>query len=141
MKDARIRSTGVVITRPVSGIVHYLLLRAFNYWDFPKGEVAPGEHPLHTAKREAREETTLDDLNFRWGNQYCETPVYGKGKVARYYIAEKRKGEVRLPVTPELGRPEHHEFRWLDYAGAYQVLVPRLQAVLRWAHDIVNNQD
>ena len=41
-----------------------LLLRVYNYWDCPKGVVEPGEDPLATARREVREETTLDDLDF-----------------------------------------------------------------------------
>jgi bis(5'-nucleosidyl)-tetraphosphatase len=55
---------------------------------------------------------------------------------ARYYVAESPAGDVRLPVSPELGRPEHHEFRWLGYAAARAQLVPRLQRVLDWAAEV-----
>ncbi len=38
---------------------------------------------------------------------------------------------VSLPINPELGRPEHHEFRWVAYAEAQRLLPERLQPVLR----------
>jgi bis(5'-nucleosidyl)-tetraphosphatase len=129
-------SAGVVVVR-LDGPPRYLLLRAFAHWDFPKGLVEPGETPLAAAIREVKEETGLSDLAFRWGEVYCETPPYGRGKVARYYLAESQTGEVRLPVNPELGRPEHHEFRWVSYDEALKFLPPRLQAILAWAHGIV----
>lgn len=116
---------------------NYLLLRVFGYWDFPKGCVEPGESPIQAAIREVAEETGLIDLNFRWGYGFIETPPYAKGKVARYYVAESSQGQVRLPVNPQLGRPEHHEYRWLPYDKARSLLVARLQRVLDWAHAIV----
>lgn len=126
-------SAGVVILRWLGGEPHYLLLRCYAYWDFPKGEVEPGEDPLHTAQREVREETTLEHLSFDWGLDYRETPPYRQGKVARYYLARCESGEVALPVSLELGRPEHHEFRWLTYAQARPLLNARLQPILDWA--------
>jgi hypothetical protein len=42
---------------------------------------------------------------------------------------------VRLPVSPELGRPEHDEFRWVGAAEAHALLNPRLRRVLAWALD------
>jgi bis(5'-nucleosidyl)-tetraphosphatase len=42
-----------------------------------------------------------------------------------------------LPVNPELGRPEHHEGRWLELSAARPLLVPRLQTILDWARGVV----
>ncbi len=53
----RILSAGVVVVRQFDDGWRVLLLRAYNYWDFPKGIVEPGEDPLTTARREVREET------------------------------------------------------------------------------------
>jgi bis(5'-nucleosidyl)-tetraphosphatase len=132
-------SAGVVVVRPVTAVHRYLLLRAYDYWDFPKGEVEPGEDPLAAAIREVEEETGLTDLDFRWGKVFRETAPYRGGKVARYYLAESRAGEVDLAVNPVLGRPEHHEFRWLPYEEARRLLVPRVQAVLDWADKVVES--
>ncbi|NIP74073.1 MAG: NUDIX domain-containing protein [Gammaproteobacteria bacterium] len=131
-------SAGVVVVRRFDGEPRYLLLRAYNYWDFPKGTVEQGEDALQAAKREAAEEAGLTDLEFRWGRDYRETAVYGRGKVARYYLAESPAGEAYLPVSPELGRPEHHELRWLDYRTARERLGERLRPILEWAHATVS---
>jgi bis(5'-nucleosidyl)-tetraphosphatase len=126
-------SAGVVILRRVDEEWRVLLLRAYNYWDCPKGLVEPGEDPLWTARREVREETGIGDLHFRWGEQYVETPPYSSNKIARYYLAATQTADVKLPVSAELGRPEHHEFRWLGFDEARSLTVPRVAAVLDWA--------
>lgn len=130
-------SAGVVVVRQEGGAWRYLLLRAFRYWDFPKGLVEAGEDPRDAAAREVAEETGLARLAFRWGEVFYETEPYSHGKVARYYVAESPVGDVHLPVSPELGRPEHDEHRWLGYAEARALLVPRVQRVLEWAEAIV----
>lgn len=132
MTPAR-RSAGAVVVRRFPGGWRYLLLRCYRYWDFPKGEIEPGEPPLAAARREVREETGLSDLDFRWGEIFIETPPYSRGKIARYYLAESPQGEVSLPVSPELGRPEHDEFRWLGRDEALALVNPRIQAILEWA--------
>jgi bis(5'-nucleosidyl)-tetraphosphatase len=114
-----------------------LLLRVYRNWDFPKGLVEAGEDPLEAALREVREETGLGELDLRWGEVWRETEPYARGKVARYYVAESAHGTVVLPVNPELGRPEHHEFRWLELDAAARLLPPRLLPVLRWAQTLV----
>lgn len=131
-------SAGVVVLRPFDGTPSCLLLRCFGYWDFPKGEIQPGEEPLQAARREVAEETSLTDLDFRWGEVFIETPPYGGGKVARYYLAESPSGRVTLPVNPELGRPEHHEYRWVELEQAPALLNPRLQRVLAWARGSID---
>jgi 8-oxo-dGTP pyrophosphatase MutT (NUDIX family) len=127
-------SAGVVVVRRTAEGWRVLLLRVYNYWDCPKGLVEAGEEPLATARREVREETTIDDLEFAWGEDFVETEPYGKDrKVARYYLAATTTADVQLPVNPALGRPEHHEFRWLTFDMALTLAVPRLQQVLRQA--------
>ena len=79
-------SAGVVVVRDEAGSLRFLLLRAYKNWDFPKGLVEPGEDPLAAAVRETAEETGIADLAFDWGDGYCETVPYARGKVARYYI-------------------------------------------------------
>ncbi len=130
-------SAGVVIIRRFDDRYRYLLLRVRDYWDFSKGMVESGEEPLAAAIREVAEETTLTGLDFRWGHDFIETEPYGKNKIARYYLAESPQGEVFLPVTEELGKPEHEEFRWMEYDAARGLLVPRVLTVLDWAGKLI----
>ena len=67
-----------------------------------------------------------------------EVEPYAGGKVARYYVAESAQGRVVLRVNPQLGRPEHHEFRWLTLDAAYALLPPRLRTMLAWARTVVS---
>ena len=126
-------SAGVVLVRRSGEACNYLLLRAYNYWDFPKGLVASHEEPLQAACREVAEETGITEPDFGWGDEFRETSPYGRGKIARYYVASTAQEHVCLPISPELGRPEHHEYRWVSAEEAWSLLVPRVQAVLGWA--------
>lgn len=140
MPAARQLSAGAIVLRCRDGRWHCLLLRAFRYWDFPKGLVEPGESPLTAARREVREETGLAQLELRWGEIYFETPPYRGGKTARYYLAHAPGGQVVLGVSPDLGRPEHHAYAWLDFAAAGPLLVPRVSAALAWARGIAGER-
>jgi 8-oxo-dGTP pyrophosphatase MutT (NUDIX family) len=131
-------SAGAVIVRSNPQGWRYLLLRVYRSWDFPKGRVEDGETPLQAARREVEEETTLTQLEFRWGEAYCDTEPYSGGKIARYYLAECAHQPVSLPISQELGRPEHHEFRWVTHEEAKRLLPPRLQPVLEWADALVS---
>jgi 8-oxo-dGTP pyrophosphatase MutT (NUDIX family) len=126
-------SAGVVVVRRAGGDWRYLLLRAFNHWDFPKGMVEEGEEPLAAAIREVREESTIDDLEFGWGHDSTQTGPYSGGKIARYYLAETSTEAVTLPINPLIGRAEHSEFRWVDFDEAMDLVSPRVKPVLRWA--------
>lgn len=130
------RSAGVVVIRKANEDCRYLLLRAYHYWDFPKGVVQPGERPVEAARREVREETGLTELDFCWGYECYETLPYGRGKVAYYYLALALEGDVSLGISPELGRPEHHEFRWVTYQEGYPLLGERVRKVLDWARQV-----
>jgi 8-oxo-dGTP pyrophosphatase MutT (NUDIX family) len=99
--------------------------------------IEAGETPLQAALRETREETSLDDLVLRWGEDFRETAPYAGNKVARYYVAQSPGGVVHLPVSEKLGRPEHHEFRWVDRDEARRLLRPRLQEIFAWAISLV----
>jgi 8-oxo-dGTP pyrophosphatase MutT (NUDIX family) len=122
-----------VVVRREDGAWRYLLLRAFNHWDFPKGMVEEGEEPLEAAVREVKEESLIDDLVFGWGEDSTQTGPYSGGKVARYYVAETQRLEVTLPINPLIGRPEHSEFRWVGYDEAMRLVSPRVRPVVRWA--------
>lgn len=73
---------------------------------------------------------------FPCGTDFRETGPYAGGKVARYYAAVADDGELTLPVSPALGRPEHHAFRWLDFDQAARPPAPRLRPILDWARGL-----
>jgi len=130
-------SAGVVVVHVAGEAVQYLLLRAYKNWDFPKGLVEPGEQPLDAAVREVKEETTLVNLAFDWGQDYMDTGPYNKGKISRYYLARSNVTQVHLPINPELGFPEHQEARWVGLETALNMVSPRLKPVVHWASDII----
>ena len=132
------RAAGAVVFRRSERGVHLLVLRAYKNWDFPKGLVEPGEHQLAAARREVEEETGLAGLDYPFGEEFRETAPYAGNKIARYYIAETDAEKIELPVSPELGRPEHHEYRWVSFDEAEDLLPPRLAIVLEWARKTIH---
>ena len=133
------RAAGAVIFRRSDRGIRLLLLRAYKNWDFPKGMVEPGEDALAAARREVEEETGLADLDYPFGDEFKETLPYNGNKVARYYLAETDAEKIELPVSPELGRPEHHEYRWVSFDEAEDLLPPRLAVVLEWAKKTITS--
>lgn len=132
-------SVGIVPVRrePGTGRPLYLLLRAYRYWDFPKGLQERGEGALQTALRELREEAGIATVTLKWGEAFVETPPYrgaGGRKIARYYLGEVGGREPRGGGKHVgAGRAEHHERRWVRYEEALTLLGPRLRPVLSWA--------
>jgi bis(5'-nucleosidyl)-tetraphosphatase len=127
------RSAGAVVFRRTPKGVQLLILRAYNLWDFPKGLVEEDEKEFDASRREVWEETGLSDIDYPFGEEYKETLPYSGGKVARYYLAETETEKIVLPVSPELGHPEHDAWRWVSFEEAEDYLAPRLAGVLEWA--------
>jgi 8-oxo-dGTP pyrophosphatase MutT (NUDIX family) len=133
------RSAGIVPIRWDGDRWLVLVLRAFRYWDFPKGRYEEPETALQAAIRETKEEADLSDLTFPWGEDSVDTEPYNGGKVATYFVAQTQRADVVLPVSPELGYPEHHEGRWLEFDAAAELLGARVRRVLEWARSRVTS--
>jgi bis(5'-nucleosidyl)-tetraphosphatase len=133
-----IRASGAVVFRRTERGIRLLVLRAYKNWDFPKGLVEDAEDMLSAAKREVKEETGLTDVDYPFGEEFKETLPYANNKVARYYIAETDQHAIELPVSTALGRPEHHEYRWVSFDEAEDLLAPRLAPVLDWARNLLS---
>jgi len=137
MPQIRKRSFGIVpVAFAPDGSQVFLVLRAYKNWDFPKGAAEPGETPLDAASREMAEETGIRDFTLAWGEVSMDTEIYASGKVVTYFPAQVEKQQITLPVSAELGRPEHDEYRWVSYAEAHALLPARLIPVLDWASAI-----
>ena len=130
-------SCGAVVVRRVESGWLTLMLRAYRNWDFAKGICEAGETSMQAALREVGEETGIADLQFDWGERFTDTGPYNRGKVARYYLARTEQVYVEMGISPELGRPEHHEFQWMDFDKAYDITSPRVRAVVQWARQVI----
>ena len=127
------RAAGAVVFRRTERGLRLLVLRAYKNWDFPKGMIEPGETEFDAARRECTEETGITALEFPFGDAHQDTLPYAGGKIARYFLAQTGQSEIQLPVSAELGRPEHHEWRWVSFEEAEELLPRRLASVLEWA--------
>lgn len=130
-------SCGAVIVREIASGWLTLMLRAYHNWDFPKGICEAGESPMDAAIREVGEETGIAEIDFAWGDRSIDTGPYNRGKTARYFLAKTSQETVEMGIAPELGRPEHHEFRWVKFDEAYDLSAPRVRLVVQWARQII----
>jgi 8-oxo-dGTP pyrophosphatase MutT (NUDIX family) len=139
MATIKRRSFGIIpVSKELDGSPIFLLLRAYKNWDFPKGGADEGETPLDAAKREMLEETGIQKFTLDWGEVSMDTAIYAGDKVATYYLARVEKREITLPVSAELGRPEHDEYRWVTTDEARILLPLRLIPILDWSIGIVS---
>lgn len=86
------RSAGLIVFRESAGRREFLLVRSRRHgaWGFPKGHVLPGETDADAARREAREETGLTDLELLPGfRRELRYPLPGSGRAKRavYFLA------------------------------------------------------
>jgi hypothetical protein len=125
-------SAGIVVVRRDDARYRLLCLRAFDSWDFPGAPVLGESDPLATAVAELQDATGIDDLDFHWGEDYRETVPYADGRVSRYYLAQTRSADVALRRPPGADSTGDHEYRWVTFDEAEDLLPPRLALVLDW---------
>jgi bis(5'-nucleosidyl)-tetraphosphatase len=137
-----INSCGIIL---INKDKRFLLLRNEDYWDFPKGKTELKDiYFVGTALRELREETDLFRVNFLWGYDFYSTEPYSKPlKIAHYYLGftDHNETDVLLPISEELGKPEHDEYRWLEYEDAILLLNERVKKTLDWAVEKIKIKD
>lgn len=117
------KSAGVVIFRREEGKILYLLLfkkYKTEYWDLAKGHVEKDEDTLDTAKREAREEAGIEDLEFLPGFEEKVSWLYKlEGKLTKkcvtYYLAETKTRDAVVSF-------EHIRPGWFTLQEAEKVL-------------------
>lgn len=116
------RSAGAVVYRP-GDERRYLVLRYRNgHWGFVKGHVEAGESIEDTVRREAEEETGLDDLELHGDFRDHVTYTFQRGddvveKRVDFLLARTSTEEV------EVGSPqEHTDVAWVTYDDALERL-------------------
>lgn len=129
-----IQSAGVIVVRFENNKPYFLLLRAYNFWDFPKGKIENDETKLQAALREVNEESGICDLKFNWGRAYYETERFGRNnKVVYYFVASTENKSVCIENNPITGCAEHQEYRWVSYDEAMILTKHRIQKAIGWA--------
>lgn len=133
-------SCGIVVIRKEDSQYKYLLLQSYNYLEPPKGKKEDGETDLQAALRETEEETGIksNELQFKWGQSFKDTEVYGHGKIARFFVAETTHKDIKLPINLEIGKAEHTSYTWATYNQASKLVGARIQGILDWAKSIID---
>lgn len=129
------RAAGVIIIDENKPEPEALCLRVYANWDFPKGLIEPGETSKDAAIRETLEETGLTTLDYSISS--IAPPItYGK-KIAVYFLARRTSmTEPTLPINPELGKPEHDEWRWVPLKNLRTHMPNRFGPII----DYIENQ-
>lgn len=113
------KSCGAIVYRKFHGNTEILLIKHINsgHWSFPKGHVENGETEIETAKREIKEETSIDviiDPTFRETVTY--SPKKDTVKVVVYFLARAKN----VNFSPQ--EDEIAEIRWVDISYAGNIL-------------------
>ena len=145
MQTIREKSVGAVIFRHVrlgrKEAIVYLLLHYHlhsDYWEFPRGGMAPGESERQTALREIREETGLKEADLRFAEGFRAAMHYWyvldgtrRSKDAVYFLAEAKSDAVKLST-------EHLGFTWAEYDDAVKkVTFENAKRILKESNDFL----
>jgi len=129
-----------------------LILRSGSKWSFPKGGLEDGESLMDAAIRETQEETGLVlDRDYELTGETTPAITYKSKmrtgpdvsipviKTASFFVG-KRLGDTDpvLLVNPDLGYPEHEEWRWVKVSDLFNndqevgpVMTPKLLPVIK----------
>jgi bis(5'-nucleosidyl)-tetraphosphatase len=115
------KSSGAVIFNNSIGEKYFLvLLYGGGHWDFPKGGIEEGESELEAAKREIREETGIQEVEFVEGFRRIISYTYTSNgdvvvKSVVFFLAMTNSFQVVLSR-------EHKAYAWLRFDDALEQL-------------------
>ena len=133
------RSAGAVLFRENSERLYLLLHYQANHWDFPKGNIEQGEHELDTVRREVKEETSIDDIEFIDGFKRISEYYYKRAgrlihKQVVFYLAKTKQEKVKLSY-------EHIGYVWLPFKQAIERLTfKNSKKILADAEEFLNDK-
>lgn len=135
--------------RSAGGIIYYineegkpifLLLQNTlkkTYWEFPKGKIEKGEKLEQTAVREAKEETSIENLQLIPGFKYALDWYFRfEGQLIRkeavFFLLKINKEEkTKVKINKE-----HQQFAWMDFETAMkEINIKSNKTMLREAND------
>ncbi len=132
------RSFGAIIFRKEEDylylLLHYPSQNNNSYFEFAKGHPEQGEEIINTVKREVKEETAIDDLNFVPGFKERITYFYIRDgervlKEVTFFLAETKKKDITISH-------EHIGYKFLPFKEAYEtVKFKNSKEVLKKAHN------
>jgi bis(5'-nucleosidyl)-tetraphosphatase len=145
------KSVGAIIFRIENGVKYYLLLKyKEKHWDFVKGHGDFGETEEQTLRREAKEESGIEDLKIIEGfkeyhkyffRQYKDKisekdRIAGKTpwvfKIVNFYLAQTQTKEIKLSE-------EHQDYKWLVFEEAVrQVTYKNAKEILKKANNFLS---
>jgi len=127
------QSAGIILLNTSEKPYKVLCLRAYKNWDFPKGQLDGNETHLEAALRELEEETGYNTSDIQLFESLLKNPEVTRtiSKISTYYYASllNLKKNPILPINPNLGFPEHQEWRWFKLEDLHLVLPARLAQV------------
>lgn len=133
------RSAGTVLFNDNDGKLEYLLLHyPAGHWDFPKGNIEKGEAEMDTVRREVKEETSIDNIEFVNGFRKKIMYNYRRGgklvyKEVIFYLAKASDKNVKLSF-------EHQGYKWLNYNDAMKLLTYKnAKMILEEANKFLSN--
>jgi bis(5'-nucleosidyl)-tetraphosphatase len=134
------KSAGAVIFRKENSQIYYLLLHyELGHWGFPKGIIEKGEELTNTVKRETKEETGIENINFIPGfKEHIKYFFKLKGKtifkIVTFFLAETKEKKVKISW-------EHVGFKWLPYKEALEQLTHKnVKEILQKANNFLKKK-
>jgi len=131
------KSAGAVLFRKENGKILYLLLHyQMGHWGFPKGIIEKGETMKEAAKREIKEETGIEEIEFidgfkEWIKYFFRLKGKTIFKIVTFFLAKTKESKVKLSF-------EHIGFKWLPYKEALEQLTFKNdKEVLKKAHQFL----
>lgn len=122
-------SAGAMIFDP-TGRILMVKVRIRGTWEFPAGRSEGSESPLQTCRREVREESGLDIVDYRFlGVNFQPGGSTKNGRLNFVFTAEVDAATV-ANVSPQA--LEISDYRWVEIAEARKIIAPKLAS--RFSH-------
>ncbi len=134
------KSAGAVVFRRENDKIKYLIIQyEAGHWEFPRGMIEKGEKLKETAKREIKEETGLEDIEFidgflEWIKFFFKRDNGTVMKIATFLLAETKTKEIKLSH-------EHQNYVWLPYKEVLKKLTYKnSKDILKKANDFISKK-